>query len=70
MSKIPVCNKFKSCANCVYWAGNRIPEPFFHRFLVDQSEKGKCCNRKSYYNLNMPMNGTCHHFETHTIVKE
>ncbi len=69
MSKTPVGNKFQCCANCVYWAGDRIPEPFFHRFLVDPSTKGKCCNRKGFYNQMVPMNSRCPHFEAHAILK-
>ena len=70
MTKIPVNNSFKTCANCAYWAGERKPEPFFHRFEVDTYAKGKCCNMKGYYYLDTAMNATCNHFEAHAIVRK
>lgn len=68
MSEMPV-GPFNWCANCVYWLGQRTPEAFFHRFLVDTAAKGICC-RGGMNRGPMPMNATCNYFELHPICKK
>lgn len=71
MSRMPVMQSAKMCANCVYWTGAREPEPFFGRMTIETSPhpKGMCTNSKGFYRLQMNWNTMCPYFVKHPIVK-
>ena len=71
MSKTPVMQTAKICANCAYWGGPREMDGFFGRMEVEMSgsASGKCNNRNGFFNCPMNWQSTCPRFEKHPIVK-
>ena len=66
----PVNTSYKWCANCVWWAGPRTFNAFFGRAeIFDSHAKGKCMNRKGYFNLETNWLTTCPGFEFHSVIK-
>ena len=66
----PVNTSYKWCANCVWWAGPRTFNAFFGRAeIFDSHAKGKCMNRKGYFNLETNWLNTCPGFEFHSVIK-
>ena len=50
MGKLPVLQRAKWCANCVYWGGERTINGFFGRAKVDINcqANGVCSNIKGF----------------------
>ena len=66
----PANQYYKQCVNCVWWAGERTFDAFFGRAEIPHSHaKGKCMNRKGYWNLETNWMTTCGGFEWHPIIK-
>lgn len=72
MGKLPVLQRAKWCANCVYWGGERTINGFFGRAEVDINcqAKGVCSNMKGFFNQQMLWQATCSHFEKHPAIKD
>lgn len=53
---------FKVCQTCRYWNGMREINGM-SRLVESISDKGKCINRKGFYNQNVSKLTTCPHHE-------
>lgn len=69
-NETPVNNQHKICANCVYWNGERTPEPWFNRFSCDLRVHGICNCTKGHFMQPMPTNGGCPQFTKHPICEK